>query len=140
MRNLAVYVNFINEAYRRQITSAAAGRGFGVTYYDSTVDTDAFAADIGDYEIIYGHPAPALLKRAKNLRWLCSDFAGIEGYLDESVWPNPWCLLSNSSGAYGPTISEHIVMVLLMLLRRMPEYIPAMADRSGPTIRPSAPS
>ncbi|MEI3122500.1 MAG: NAD(P)-dependent oxidoreductase [Oscillospiraceae bacterium] len=31
-------------------------------------------------------------------------------------------LLSNSSGAYGTTIAEHIMMVTLMLLRRMPEF------------------
>lgn len=31
-------------------------------------------------------------------------------------------VLSNSSGAYGLTISEHILMVTLMLLRRMPEF------------------
>lgn len=31
-------------------------------------------------------------------------------------------MLSNSSGAYGLTISEHILMVTLMLLRRMPDF------------------
>ena len=31
-------------------------------------------------------------------------------------------ILTNSSGAYGRAISEHIIMVSLMLLRRIPEY------------------
>ena len=35
---------------------------------------------------------------------------------------NPDCLLTNSN-VYGVTIPEHVVMVTLMLLRRMPEYI-----------------
>ena len=72
--------------------------------------------------MIFGHPVPALLRQAAELRWLCSDFAGVEKYLDDGVWPRPDCLLSNGSGAYGPTISEHVLMVLLMLMRRMPEY------------------
>ena len=46
------------------------------------------------------------------------------------------CMLSNSSGAYGLAIAEHIIMVLLMLMRRMPEYQAAMADRSWPCFSP----
>ena len=49
--------------------------------------------------------------------------------LEDSLWPSPDCLLSNSSGAYGPTISEHVLMVLLMLLRRMPEYQADLRER-----------
>ena len=40
---------------------------------------------------------------------------------DPSVFANPDCLLTNSN-VYGVTIAEHVVMVTLMLLRRMPEY------------------
>lgn len=136
MRKIAVYVSFINDSYRRQIDSAAQSLGFQADYYDSNADAEALAARIGDYEVIYGHAAPSQLKNAKNLRWLCTDFAGVEPYLDPAVWPRPDCLLSNSSGAYGPAISEHIVMVLLMLLRRMPEYQAALADRQWPYYTP----
>lgn len=119
MRKLAVCVDFMNERYRRQITAAAGAAGLAVDYYDTPA---ALASHIGDYEVIFGHPAPDMLRQAARLRWLCSDHAGVERYLDERLWPRPDCLLSNGSGAYGPTISEHILMVLLMLLRRMPEY------------------
>lgn len=119
MRKLAVCVTFMNEKYRRQIDEAAAAAGFMAHYYDTQA---ALTPHIGDYEVIFGHPVPALLRQATGLRWLCSDFAGVEKYLDDAVWPRPDCLLSNGSGAYGPTISEHVIMVLLMLLRRMPEY------------------
>ncbi len=136
MKKIAVYVSFMNDAYRRQIDSAAQSLGFYVDYYNSNTDTEALAARIGDYEVIYGHAAPSQLKNAENLRWLCTDFAGVEPYLDPAVWPRPDCLLSNSSGAYGPSISEHIVMVFLMLLRRMPEYQAALADRQWPYYTP----
>ena len=119
MRKLAVCVSFMNDTYRRQIDAAAEAAGFVAHYYDTQA---GLTPHIGDYEVLYGHPAPALLRQASQLRWLCSDYAGVEKYLDDAVWPRPDCLLSNASGAYGPTISEHILMVLLMLLRRMPEY------------------
>ena len=126
MRKLAVYVGFMNDRYRRRIDGAAEELGFSATYYHSEA---ALAEEIGTFEVIYGHPAPALLQKAESLRWLCSDFAGVEKYLPDHVWPRPDCLLSNGSGAYGPAIAEHVVMVLLMLLRRMPEYQAALVER-----------
>ena len=129
MRKIAVYVSFMNDRYRAQLRTAAAEQGFDLDFYDCNRDSAALPGRIGDYEVIYGHPDPAWLKRAARLRWLCSDFAGVEKYLDEAIWPSPDCLLSNSSGAYGPTISEHILMVLLMLLRRMPEYEADLLER-----------
>lgn len=126
MRKLAVCITYMNEIYRARIDALAGELGFSVSYYDGPGD---IAGDIGSYEVIFGHVDPSVLKNAKNLRWLCSDFAGVEKYLPDGLWPRPDCLLSNASGAYGPTISEHIIMVLLMLLRRMPEYSADLARR-----------
>lgn len=136
MRKIAVYVGFLNERYRDQIRTSAQTLGFSADFYDCGRDGAALLDNIGDYEIIFGHPDPAWLREAGRLRWLCSDFAGVEAYLDEAIWPAPDCLLSNGSGAYGPTISEHIVMVLLMLLRRMPEYQAALGERGWPYFTP----
>ena len=41
---------------------------------------------------------------------------------NDGIFANPDCMLTNSN-SYGVTIAEHVVMVTLMLLRRMPEYI-----------------
>ena len=136
MKKIAVYTSFMTDIYRQKIDETAEAAGFAADYYDSTQGTKELETHLEEYEIIFGHIAPALLKGAKNLNWLCSDFAGIEGYLDEAVWPHPGCLLSNASGAYGPTISEHIVMLALMLLRRMPEYQTALARREWPYYAP----
>ncbi len=126
MRKIAVCIAFSEASHRQRINAAAAELGFSVDYCETP---ESMLPHIEDYEIIYGHPAPEIVAKAKNLRWMCSDFAGIEKYLPDEVWPNPDCILSNSSGAYGPTISEHIIMVLLMLLRRMPEYEADLAKR-----------
>ena len=126
MRKIAVCIAFSDDAQRERITKTAENLGFCVDYYAAAED---ILPHIDDYEIIYGHPAPEIVREAKNLKWLCSDFAGIEKYLPDGVFHDPACILSNSSGAYGPTISEHIIMVLLMLLRRMPEYEADLRER-----------
>lgn len=123
MKNIAVCAEFITEPYRRQISEAAEKAGFSVTYFETQ---EALAEKIADFEILYGYIRPALLPGAKQMRWFCTASAGVDHYMDPSLWPDPDCILTNSSGAYGPTISEHIVMVSLMLLRRMPEYQPAI--------------
>ena len=126
MRNIAVCIAFSDASQREKITAHANRLGFSVDYYDTPAE---ILPRIEEYEILYGHPAPEIVTRAKNLKWLCSDFAGIEKYLPAGVFHDDTCLLSNSSGAYGPTISEHIIMVLLMLLRRMPEYEADLKNR-----------
>ena len=126
MRKIAVCIAFSDDAQRTRITQKANALGFHVDYFATAED---ILPTIEDYEIIYGHPSPEIVTKATNLKWLCSDFAGIEKYLPDGVFYDNTCILSNSSGAYGPTISEHIIMVLLMLLRRMPEYEADLAER-----------
>lgn len=133
MRKLAVCAYFITEAHREQIARTAEECGFSVTFFP---DQAALAAEIAGFEVVYGYIPPELLMDAKQMRWLCTASAGVDHLLDEDLWPRPDCLLTNSSGAYGPTISEHIVMVLLMLMRRMPEYAAAARRREWPYLTP----
>lgn len=133
MRKIGVCANFINETHLRRISEAAEQAGFSVSWFESQA---ALREGISDLEILFGYIPPDVLRGAKQLRWLCSASAGVDHYMDDSLWPNSDCLLSNSSGAYGPTISEHIVMVTLMLLRRMPEYQAAAARREWPYYTP----
>lgn len=133
MKNIAVCAQFINESHRRQIDETAKKAGFSVSYFETQA---ALAAEIADFEVVYGYIPPALLPGAKQMRWLCSASAGVDHYMDESLWPDPDCLLTNSSGAYGTTISEHIVMASLMLLRRMPEYLPVLGRHEWTSFSP----
>lgn len=133
MKKIGVCADFITESHRRQINEAAERAGFSAAYFEKQ---EALAEEIGDFEVLFGYISPSLLRGAKQLRWLCAASAGVDHLLEEPLWPHPDCLLSNSSGAYGPTISEHIVMVLLMLLRRMPEYLAETAERRWPYLEP----
>ena len=99
--------------------AAAEKHGFAVDFYGRG---KAPAEGLDQYEIIYGWCEPGDLKRATALKWYCCGFAGVDLLSDDGLYANPDVMLSNSSGAYGLTISEHILMVTLMLLRRMPDF------------------
>lgn len=68
--------------------------------------------------IIYGGGA-WLISHAPKLKWFHSVSAGVNSYIPVIKEDT---LLTNSAGAFGLSISEHIIMVILMMLRRMPEY------------------
>ena len=126
MRKIAVMDDFLNSGHKELIGRAAARLGFFVDYFARAEDA---LPQIDPYEIFFGHDAQAILARAKGLRWFALCYAGVEAYLPDSGWANPECLFTNSAGAYGVTISEHVIMVLLMLLRRMPQVQRRMANR-----------
>ena len=116
MKKIAVAEKFYEPHHIRQIDAAAAKYGYTVDYYLDGVVPRQHAAE---YEILFGAPDPAILKEMASLKWFCSCFAGVEKYVDDALYPSPDVLLSNSAGACGVTIAEHIIMVTLMLLRQM---------------------
>lgn len=118
MRKIAILDHFLNEQHRAMISEAAAKCGFAADFYP---DGPLPEEKLPEYEVIYGLPVATQLKAMTALRWLCSSFAGVDTYNKDELYSQP-IFLSNSSGAYGTTISEHIIMVTLMLLRRMPEF------------------
>ncbi|MBR2701001.1 MAG: D-2-hydroxyacid dehydrogenase [Erysipelotrichaceae bacterium] len=76
--------------------------------------------------IIYGGSS-WLISHAPKLKWFHSVSAGVNSYIPVIKEDT---LLTNSAGAFGLSISEHIIMVILMMLRRMPEYQKRIAVRS----------
>lgn len=127
MRKIAVMEDFLTLERRKKVLDTAEKCGFAVDFYGRGA---APAQGLEQYEIIYGWCNPQDLKRATGLKWYCCGFAGVDQLSDDSLYASPDVVLSNSSGAYGLTISEHILMVTLMLLRRMPEYEEVVRNRS----------
>lgn len=126
MRKIAIMDDFLSSEHKDQIGRTAARLGFFVDYFARAEDA---LPQIDQYEIFFGHDALAVTSTAKNLRWFAFCYAGVEAYLSDSAWANPDCIFTNSAGAYGVTISEHVIMVLLMLLRQMPRTQRRMANR-----------
>ena len=128
-RNICVYQEFLTEAHKEQISRAAQETGFTAHFFTPDQFEEASAC-LQDCEVLYAH-SPELLRTAPaSLKWYCCSFAGVDPYCkDPSLFANPDCLLTNSN-VYGVTIAEHVVMVTLMLLRRMPEYEEVVRNRS----------
>lgn len=118
-KTIGVIASFLTPAHRVAIDAAAAKHGYAVRYFETSAEA---LANVADCEILYGHPSKKVLQNAKNLKWFHCCWAGVDRLCDESLYPEETCLLSNSSGCYGVTIAEHLVMVCLMLLRRQNEY------------------
>ena len=127
-RDICVYLEFLTEAHKRKIQAAAQQAGFVPHFFG--LDQFEEAADCLQHcEVLYAH-SPELLRTAPaSLRWYCCAYAGVDPYCkDPTLFTNPECLLTNSN-VYGVTIAEHVVMVTLMLLRRMPEYEEVVRQR-----------
>jgi phosphoglycerate dehydrogenase-like enzyme len=126
MRKIAVIAEFMNEAHRQKVTDLAAELGFTTEYF---ADDAAYLPHVGEFEILFGHVAPETLHASTGLKWFCCSFAGVDIFQDERVFPSEETLLTNSSGAYGITIAEHILMVTLMMMRRMGDFQEIMRQR-----------
>lgn len=129
MRNICVYQEFLTDTHRRQIHEAARAAGFTAHFF--TLDQFEEARDcLQNCEVLYAHSTDLLRAAPASLKWYCCSYAGVDPYCkDPSLFANPDCLLTNSN-CYGVTIAEHVIMVILMLLRRMPEYEEVVRKRS----------
>ena len=125
-RTIVTVLPALNEEHRAQIAAAAEKRGFEALFFD-TVD-QALPA-LWEAEIAFGQSAD-LAKSSPRLRWLCTPSAGVNQFLSSDAFAEPNAMLSNSSGAYGVTIAEHIVMVTLELMRRQTEYNEIVSQRA----------
>ena len=80
---------------------------------------------LSEATIIYGGGS-YLIKNAPKLKWFHSASAGVNNYIPVIKEET---LLTNSAGAFGLSIAEHIIMVTLMMLRKMPQYRQYTAER-----------
>lgn len=71
--------------------------------------------------VILGNPPVPALRGAARLRWLHLWSAGTDAYQTPGALPEG-VVLSSSTGAYGPSVSEHLFSMLLALQKRLPSY------------------
>lgn len=121
-KKLMIVFPSLTEAQRAKILSKAREAGYECVFSDHP------EREAADAEIIFGYGSD-YLRSAKALRWFCSFSAGVENYLAPGYFASPDVLVSNSSGAYGVTIAEHIIMAALELMRRQPDYSEIVARR-----------
>ena len=118
---IGIRVHGLTGAQKEQIKRTAPG----FTLLDITGEyTDG---QIEQCEIIFGNIAPERMKYAKNLKWNHTQFAGVEAYCKpEIILPE---YFTNAAGAYGIAISEHLIMMTMVLQRHIPGYVKNMQER-----------
>lgn len=117
MPTIGVYWNFLDDELAERLRNNPAG--YPVRFFDAK---DPAPEGLRDCELLFTDCAPDRLRFAPSVRWLSTPMAGAAQYCKPGVLPDG-VLLTNSAGAYGTAISEHMLTLTLMLLRRMDEYM-----------------
>ena len=89
------------------------------TYNDTT------AEDLKGVDVIFGNVQPKLLEAPNNIKWIQLGSAGADEYVNAV---KNGMLITNATGGYGETISEHILGMLLMLQKKFHIYYDSMKD------------
>ena len=117
---------YTNDKHERAIRAACAEHGYDIAFYRDAAEAEGHLADV---EVAYlSYHAKSTLAEMRSLKWCHVDSAGVTGYIYTGIFDDGAVKLTNSSGAFGRAISEHIIMFTLMLMRKMPEY-QAIAER-----------
>ena len=106
----------VKEHHRLLLEGAAPDASFTYSSYEAVTQKDVDSADI-----IFGNVDPAYLKEPVRLKWLQLNSAGADPYGRPGVLPSS-VKLTTAVGAYGLTVSEHALSMLMSLYRRLPEY------------------
>lgn len=125
MRKCCVVCDYLTEKNIAQITDTAEKCGFNVEFYITSEEAEGH---LSDAEVVYCIDS-TLLGQMSGMKWCHDGFAGVEKFVASGVFDSGDRILTNSSGAYGLTISEHIMMVTLMLMRQMPAYRQIIDER-----------
>lgn len=106
----------MNDSHKIDLMSVAPGSNF---IFTSAKEINR--ETLGDAHIIIGNPPLDMVKGCKNLKWLQLDSAGADLFVKEGVLPRG-VKLTNSTGAYGLAISEHMIGVLLSIYKKLYLY------------------
>lgn len=124
-KKIVVVQKLLEQSLIDRILEKGASLGYQVESFMSVEEALPACADA---EIIYGGN-PALVKAAPFLKWYNASSVGVDAYLKDSSLLKEDVILTNSAGAYGPSVSEHGLMTTLMVLRREWEYMQNVQNR-----------
>ena len=108
-----ILVTVETKPHHRALLEAAAPQAAFV-YKESGVAR----ADVEKADVLLGNVSPALLSPKDKLQWMQTASAGVNGYIHGCLPQG--AVLTNATGAYGIAISEYMVAVWLMLLKKLP--------------------
>ena len=123
-RKLVVMIPDLAEELISRICSESERQGFQAIYSGGLQEV---LPDLEDAEVIFAQDS-RVCRYAPKVRWICTPSAGVDHFLRPGKL-DPRTELTNSSGAYGVTIAEHVIMVTLEMMRRKAEYNEAVRQK-----------
>ena len=130
MRKIGISFSVLTDERMEKIRRATDG------FEIIDISGDVAPGEIAECEIIFGNIPPEKMKAAKNLKWMHAQAAGVDTFLRPEYGFPEGVVLTNSSGAYGVGISEHLVTVTMMLLRNMNAYARLQAANTWKDLGP----
>lgn len=116
VRNVLVLLD-LTESQRERLEAAAPHARFS---YSTRTGTPAEL--LAEADVIVGNPLPApRLAEAENLVFFQLNSAGYDPYVKPGVLPGG-ARMASAVGAYGQAVSEHMLAMLLGLMKRLPAY------------------
>lgn len=110
----------LEEAGKKRLERILSDSPAGWNAVYSSVETVS-AGDLEGVEAVLGNLPVELLPAAKSLRWMQLSMAGADSYVKEGVLPQE-VILTNTTGAFGLAISEHMVACVLTLYKKLHLY------------------
>jgi len=117
--NVAVVHKMI-DAYKEELINICAER-CNLHFYNSAAELKPV---IGDLEVVIGsiHSDAELFEKAKKLKWLQCSSAGVDEFI--GIFKSlDGATLTNASGAYGQGISEYLIAYILVILKKLQNYV-----------------
>ena len=116
MKKTILTVIPMGEAYRRQLQEAAGEAS--VVFVEETALTQE---QVDQAEIILGNIPPEMVQRAQKLEWLQLNSAGYDAYAKPEIL-GAGRILTCCVGAYGQSVAEHMLAMLLAMEKKLPLY------------------
>ncbi len=88
--------------------------------------------DIETADAAFGTVPPELFARAKRLRWICANRAGLGGAWFYDALVESDVVVTGMHGSYNEHLSTHAVAFLLAFARRFDHYLPQRRWQRGP--------
>lgn len=93
----------------------------GLPFGELVKSGELLQEDVDWADIILGNLSPSYLRGQEKLLWLQTNSAGVEAYTAPGVLAEN-TLLTNATGAYGLAISEHMLGMLLEIMKKLELY------------------
>lgn len=111
----------VNDSHKTLLAESLGDRAgdYELAYTGGAAPT---AAELADAAVIIGGLEPEMAKHAARAEWFQLSFAGADAFAAPGVIPKE-TLLTNAVGAYGLTVSEHMLAQTFALIRRFGQYV-----------------